>query len=117
MSSNDPVATDPQLYKVIFENDRVRVLEYRDCPGDMTHPHWHPDSVMVTLSAFRRQVSSGGRQADVALPAGEVRWLAAQEHTGHNTGSTDTHTVFIELKEPSPNPVSASDAPLGPTAP
>jgi hypothetical protein len=25
-------------------------LEYRDSPGDITHPHDHPDSVMYTLS-------------------------------------------------------------------
>ncbi len=31
--SDDPVRTDPDKYEVIFENDRVRVLEYRDVPG------------------------------------------------------------------------------------
>ena len=56
---------------MIFENDRVRVLEYRDRPGDRTAPHGHPDSVMVTLSAFSRRLHGGdGRQADVDLPAG-----------------------------------------------
>ncbi len=115
MNSNDPTITDPQLYKVIFENDRVRVLEYRDHPGDKTSAHRHPDSVMVTLSAFQRRISAGGRQVDVELPAGEVRWLGAQEHAGENTGGTETHSIFIELKEPNPGPVSASDAPLGPS--
>ena len=43
---DDPVCTDPDKYEVIFENDRVRVLEYRDQPGGRTHPHRHPDSVM-----------------------------------------------------------------------
>jgi hypothetical protein len=114
LSSHDPAVTDPQLYKMIFENDRVRVLEYRDHPGDKTHPHRHPDSVMVTLSAFRRRISADGRQADVELPAGQARWLGAQEHTGENTGTTQTHSIFIELKEPNPAPVSPSDAPLGP---
>ena len=33
MSSDDPTVTDPDLYRVIFENDRVRVLEYRDRPA------------------------------------------------------------------------------------
>jgi hypothetical protein len=51
----DPVCTDPDKYQVIFENDRVRVLEYRDLPGGKTLPHQHPDSVMYTLS-----VSSAG---------------------------------------------------------
>jgi beta-alanine degradation protein BauB len=27
---SDPTITDPGLYRVVFENDRVRVLEYRD---------------------------------------------------------------------------------------
>jgi hypothetical protein len=117
MTSKDPAVTDPELYKVIFENDRVRVLEYRDRPGDETHPHRHPDSVMVTLSAFQRRVSAGGRRVDVELPAGRVAWLGAQEHTGENTGTTASHAVFIELKEPDPAPASTSDAPLGPTNP
>jgi len=45
----DPTSTDPDKYKVIFENDRVRVLEYRDEPGQRPEPHEHPESVMYTL--------------------------------------------------------------------
>ena len=100
----DPTVTDPEKYTVVFENDRVRVLEYHDRPGDKTHPHRHPDSVMYTLSSFQRRVSSGGRHADVGLAAGQVRWVAAQEHVGENTGATDTHCLFIELKEPESTP-------------
>src|SRR5689334_23279560 len=58
---NDPVVTDPQLYRVVWENERVRVLEYRDAPGDATHLHAHPDTVMVTLSSFQRVIAAGGR--------------------------------------------------------
>ena len=36
-------------------DDRVRVLEYADQPGDRTTPHAHPDSVMITLAGFRRR--------------------------------------------------------------
>ena len=31
--------TNPGLYSVLFENDRVRVLEYRDEPGDSAQEH------------------------------------------------------------------------------
>ena len=41
--SGEPDRDDPDEYKVVFENDRVRVLEYRDKPGDRTSPHHHPD--------------------------------------------------------------------------
>ncbi|GIJ47996.1 hypothetical protein Val02_48820 [Virgisporangium aliadipatigenens] len=116
MSHDDPTVTDPTLYKVIFENARVRVLEYRDHPGDRTHPHRHPDSVMVTLSAFRRRVTAGERQVDVDLAAGEARWVGAQEHIGENIGYSASHSIFIELKEPDPNPTPNAGTPLGPSA-
>ena len=110
----DPVETDPLLYTVIFENDRVRVLQYRDQPGDSTHPHRHPDSVMITLSSFRRRIHANGQEVEVELPAGQARWVGAQSHTGENVGSTETHSIFVELKEPSPSPTT-SEGRLGPS--
>jgi hypothetical protein len=98
--SQDPAVTDPDKYKVVFENERVRVLEYRDRPGDRTSPHGHPDSVMVTLSSFERRLFHGARETDVQMPAGRAVWVAAQEHAGENIGSTESHSIFIELKEP-----------------
>ena len=98
--SLDPVVTNPDHYKVVFENDRVRVLEYLDQPGAQTTVHAHPDSVMYTLSSFRRRLSSGGPERDVELAAGTTAWLPAQEHCGHNIGNSDTHALFVELKDP-----------------
>lgn len=96
--SQDPASTDPELYKVVFENDRVRVLEYRDVPGDRTNIHHHPDSVMITLSSFRRALTIGGETREFDKFQNEIGWLPAQEHIGENVGSTPTHAVFVELK-------------------
>jgi beta-alanine degradation protein BauB len=112
--SDDPIVTDPDLYRVLFENDRVRVLEYRDQPGDQTNSHRHPDSVMVPLSSFRRRLLHDGRQVDAELRAGEVRWVDAQEHAGHNIGDTGSHAIFVELKEPAPSASAGSAGRLGP---
>ena len=111
----DPVVSNPGLYSVIFENERVRVLEYLDQPGDESVPHDHPDSVMVTLSSFTRHLASGEQGLDVELPANAARWLGAQNHSGRNTGTTATHCIFVELKEP-PLAPSTRPAVLGPTA-
>lgn len=111
---SDPVSSNPTLYHVLFENDRVRVLEYLDNPGDATTAHTHPDSVMVTLSAFRRRLRSGDGQMDVAMEAFQARWLDAQEHSGTNTGTTPTHAIFVELKE-SALPDRASTGRMGPS--
>ncbi len=98
--SLDPAVTNPNMYTVIFENDRVRVLAYNDKPGDRTTPHAHPDSVMYTLSSFRRRLIHGDQERDVELEAGGAFWVPAQLHAGENIGDTATHTLFVELKEP-----------------
>ena len=95
----DPVVTDSDKYKVILENDRVRVLEYRDLPGQRTSPHHHPDYVLCAVSAFKRRfVLSDGREAVREVRPGEVAWGEAHSHIGENVGSTDTHVLIIELK-------------------
>jgi hypothetical protein len=112
--SLDPCVTNPDHYRVVFENERVRVLEYRDKPGDRTTPHTHPDSVMYTLSSFRRRLyAADHEQRDVDLKEGLVGWLPAQEHAGHNIGDTDTHVIFVELKETG----AGTSGDLGPTMP
>ena len=112
----DPVETNPDLYRVVLETARDRALEYLDHPGDATPPHTPPGSVVITVSSFRRRLSAGGREVEVDLPALQARWLDAQEHSGTNIGDTDTHTFFVELKEPDPGHGSASIDPatLGP---
>jgi quercetin dioxygenase-like cupin family protein len=111
---DDPTRTDPDKYKVVFENERVRVLEYRDEPGQATRPHRHPDSVMVTLSSFARKlVAESGASREVELREGEVRWLDAQVHSGENTGATPTHVLFVELKEQRSS--APGDGGLGPS--
>lgn len=94
----DPTVTDPQKYKVVFENERVRVLRYTDKPGDKTNSHEHPDSVLITLSNFRRRLTVGERTLEVEKAPHEVIWNPAQTHVGENTGTTDTDVIFVELK-------------------
>ena len=110
-ASTDPACTDPDKYVVVFENERVRVLEYRDSPGQRTSLHAHPDTVMHTLSGFRRRLYAGdGSTRDVEIPAGTTGWLPAQQHAGHNIGDSDTHVLFIELKSPDQAGGAAADA-------
>jgi quercetin dioxygenase-like cupin family protein len=105
--SLDPAVSNADSYQVVFENERVRVLEYHDAPGHRTTPHEHPDSVMYTLTSFRRRLHVGDEHRDVELAAGHVGWLPAQQHAGENIGDTETRVVFVELKEPSPVPAPA----------
>jgi len=94
----DPAITDPEFYRVLWENEQVRVLEYRDLPGDETTAHDHPNSVLIALTGFQRRLSVGDQTRDVELPFGAAQWLPAQSHRGKNTGTTPTHTILVELK-------------------
>ncbi|HNP15161.1 MAG: cupin domain-containing protein [Cryobacterium sp.] len=100
----DPVDTDPDKYRTILENDDVRVLEYHDTPGNKTSPHHHPDSVMYTLSSFKRRLHFSDGRRDVSMETGQVFWLPAQIHSGENIGDTDTRVLFVELKNSSAPP-------------
>lgn len=97
--SQDPVVSDGDKYKVILENERVRVLEYRDKPGEKTSRHHHPDFVLYALEPFKRRLIFGdGKKVEREFKKGEVIWMKDQFHAGENIGSTDTHVLIVELK-------------------
>lgn len=99
--AQDPAVTDSDKYVVLLENARTRVLEYRDHPGDRTHPHRHPDSILYALSAFTRRLHFlDGHSTTRTFKAGEVLFIPGQIHIGENIGTTDTHVLLVEFKEP-----------------
>ena len=98
--AQDPLLTDPDKYKLVLENERVRVLEYRDKPGDKTKQHSHPDFVLYTLSTFKRRLTVGDGSRERTAAPGQTSFSEAHIHIGENVGDTDTHVLMIELKEP-----------------
>jgi beta-alanine degradation protein BauB len=96
----DPVAVDPEAYKVLFENEKVRVLEFRDKPGDQAKMHIHPERLIYSFTAWKRKfLYPDGRSELAEGKAGEVKWTAPVIHAGENIGETETHNLFIEFKD------------------
>ncbi len=99
--AQDPAATDGDKYKVLLENDKVRVLEYRDVPGEKTHQHQHPNFVLYAMGPFKRKIHlPDGKVLMREFKAGDVMWSPAQTHIGENIGTTPTHVIMVELKTP-----------------
>ncbi len=95
----DPLETDGDKYRVRFENDRVRVLEYRDQPGEKTKQHHHTAFVLFALSPFKRSITlPDGKVLTREFKAGDVLQSDAQTHIGENIGDTPTHVIMIEMK-------------------
>ena len=100
--AQDAVHTDGDKYKVILENDCVRVLDYRDLPGEKTHQHKHPAFVLYALSTFKRTLTlPDGKVLTRQFKEGDVMWSEEQTHIGENIGQTPTHVLIVELKKPS----------------
>ena len=98
--AEDPLITDPDKYTLVFQNERVRVLEYRDKPGDKTNRHNHPDSIVYAISPFKRKLVLGnGKELVVEKNEGETNWVPAQSHVGENIGATETHVIIVELQQ------------------
>ena len=97
--AQDAVQTDGDKYKVIFENECVRVLDYKDLPGESTHQHKHPAFVLYALSDFKRSISlPDGKTLQRQFKPGDVMWSDSQTHIGTNNGETPTHVVLVEMK-------------------
>jgi hypothetical protein len=97
--AQDPIQTDGDKYKVRFENEKVRVLEYRDQPGEKTHLHGHPAFVLYALGPFKRRITlPGGKVLLREFKTGDVLWSDAQTHIGENVGDTPTHVIMVEMK-------------------
>jgi quercetin dioxygenase-like cupin family protein len=97
-----PAAADDaaQSDKVLFENDRVRVVETHYAPGATHDTHSHPDHVVYALESSKaRFTDQDGKTTDVEIPAGMARWQPAITHKVENIGTTPIRAIVFELKE------------------
>jgi len=100
--AQDPVRSDPRSFRVVLENDRVRVLEYRSGPGLGVcgqGVHYHPERVTVTLTEAKVRITNAeGRAVVRELPAGQVFYAPAETHSVENVGGSGARIYIIELK-------------------
>jgi beta-alanine degradation protein BauB len=97
-ASGNATQVAPDVYKVLFENDRVRVLDVNMKPGAKSAMHSHPDYVVNMMGPAKvRFTAADGTRAEAEFPAGAI-WRDAEEHAVENISGTDLRAVFIELK-------------------
>ncbi len=104
--AEDPVKVAPGVYKVILENDRVRVLSVTLKPGEKTPMHSHPANIVYPLNAGKvRFTLPDGKSIDADLKAGEISWHEGETHATENLGKTRVRALVVELKEPPKPPM------------
>jgi quercetin dioxygenase-like cupin family protein len=75
----DPATTDPTHFKVLLDNERVRVLDFTASPGDKIAMHWHPDYITYNFD---------GGKTTFSYPKGKPVV----------SGDTAAHVLLVEIK-------------------
>lgn len=100
--AQDAPSVSPRSYRIVLENERVRVLEYKSRPGFGVcgeGMHYHPDHVTVSLTGAKLRVTTPNGKPDfVDIPAGHVFFAPAETHTAEVIGGFGTRSYIIELK-------------------
>ena len=96
--ANDATKVAPHVYKVVFENERARVLEVTMEPGARAEIHSHPDYFVYFLAPGKvKFTNASGETQEVEWPAGTSMWREAEEHATENLGGP-VRAIFFEPK-------------------
>ena len=94
-----PLVVAPNNYKLLFENEHVRVVEMSLKAGQKDNEHSHPDETLYFIKGGKAKIHvPGGGGAEADIPDGHVMWHEAWTHTVENVGTTDILAVIVEPK-------------------
>lgn len=104
LAAQDPVKVDPKHYKVVFENDQVRVLRITFGAHEKSVMHEHPANVAVFLTdAHAKFTLPDGKMQEAHSKAGAVEWDARGKHLPENISDKPFELILVELKsKPAP---------------
>ncbi|MGH8676805.1 MAG: hypothetical protein ACREUQ_00445 [Burkholderiales bacterium] len=96
--AQDSVAVASKQFKVLAEDDQVRVLEYKDKKGDKVPMHSHPKHIVYVLQTSKVKFSfPDGSTKESEAKAGQALIRPAVTHAQESM--QDGHAILIELKK------------------
>ncbi|MEO7156834.1 MAG: hypothetical protein ABI039_04685 [Vicinamibacterales bacterium] len=99
----DPVAVSPDRFKVLLENQHVRVVEYALLPGERDQWHTHPPKVSYVVTGGTLRITTDDGQSFLSdEKTGSASWMGTLgRHFAQNVGETPVRIVLIEIKSAS----------------
>jgi beta-alanine degradation protein BauB len=96
----DGLKASPQNFKLLLENEHVRVLEYTLKPGGKDAPHTHPPKSSYIVSGGKIKVYiDNGETIIFDEKAGTADWGGyVGKHYVENIGNTTVIIVLTEIK-------------------
>ena len=97
MTYIDPVQVSPSSYRVLLENEHVRVLEMNLRTGEKDEVHSHPNETVYFIAGGKAKIHlPDGAVVEAELPDGHVMWNEAWTHQVENVGSSDIRAIIVE---------------------
>lgn len=103
--AQDPAKVAGEQYKLVSENDNIRVLDVTIAPGAKAAMHSHPDLEVIVLEggAAKWTFPDGKfRLSGPEMKRGATLSMKAETHSVENVGKTPIHVVLVEFKKPAP---------------
>lgn len=96
----DAVKASPGIFKILLENEHVRVIEYSLKPGEKDEWHTHPAKSSYVVSSGKLKVHLENGETILAdEKAGTASWMDyVGKHYVENIGSTTVTIVLTEIK-------------------
>jgi hypothetical protein len=90
----------PEIAKVVFENDRLRVLEIKLKRRQKMAMHSHPANLVYALTSSRiKSTSPEGKAQNLKMKKGQANWSDGGSHSVENLDNSVTISLVIELKK------------------
>ena len=106
MAEDAPIAPEasPDVYKILAENDQMRVIEAIWKPGQKDNFHSHPgDRASIYLTDCKLRLSKPDGTYRDASPKGGTAKVRTNEpvksHMAHNTDDQVCKIILVELKK------------------
>ena len=103
----DALLAAPKYHRLLFENDRVRILETVIAAGELTpvHTHrWANVQYVVSAADFVRRDGNGKvtldtRAAGAPTPSSVMWSESIPPHSLENVGDSELCVIMVELKD------------------
>lgn len=96
----DAMKAAKSVAKLMLENEKARVLEFRIRPGKKAAMHNHPHNHVVYFMTNAKLKLSypDGKSDKLGVKAGQTIWMEASSHETENVGKTVAHYLVVEVK-------------------
>ena len=93
----DAVEASPDNYKLLFENEAVRVIEMNVKAGKIDNQHSHRAETVYFISGGKVKIHlPDGNSMEAEILDGHVMYSEPWTHTVENIGDTDVKAIIVE---------------------